>query len=182
MSLLLQIANIYVPAFVKRKYFTRLFSATAEAFHTHLPNMSGWKYDRFLQEYAVFTRKESDELFRQGIDIEPVKKSLFDGAMQLGSELRRILKVRTRRDIMLAGRMLYRMLGIDFRMNPEGEITIGRCYFSKFYSAETCRLISSLDAGILAGISGGGKLVFINRITEKADSCHANLIFPEEHR
>jgi hypothetical protein len=110
----------------------------------------------------------------------------------------RLLYVRTVEETMAAGRLLYRMLGIDFQGDARGEVprrgrsprrwpsgystreegergevTIARCYFSSYYSPQVCRLMSAMDQGLFAGLSGGGRLIFMTRITEGYDHCQA---------
>ena len=76
---------------------------------------------------------------------------------------------------MAAARMVYELLDIDFRGTGQGEITVRRCAFSDIYSAEVCWLVSALDTGLLAGLSGGDRLEFSQRITESAPTCLARL-------
>jgi hypothetical protein len=73
--------------------------------------------------------------------------------------------------------LVYKIIRIDLQGGPEGHILIRKCFFSHYYSYEVCRVISSLDEGLLAGISGGGRLKFDQRITEGHDCCRARLLF-----
>ena len=76
---------------------------------------------------------------------------------------------------MAAARVVYGLLDIDLRGTPDGEITVRRCAFSDSYSPEVCRLVSALDTGLLAGLSGGDRLEFTQRITEGGPCCLARL-------
>jgi hypothetical protein len=76
--------------------------------------------------------------------------------------------------------ILYQILGIDFEGDTSGEVTIKKCFFSDYYSQQVCQIISSLDEGVAAGLSGGGNLSFSGRITEGKDCCRARLAMPEE--
>jgi len=67
------------------------------------------------------------------------------------------------------------MLGIDFLGEPDGSMVMTRCFFSDYYSSPVCRLISSLDEGLLVGLAGGGRLSFSQRITEGHECCRAHL-------
>ena len=50
----------------------------------------------------------------------------------------------------------------------------GSCLlFRRFYTPAQCRVMSRVDAGIIAGICGGGKLRFTQRITEDCSCCKA---------
>ena len=72
------------------------------------------------------------------------------------------------------GRVLYRILDIDLQGDARGEVVISRCYFSRFYSGEVCRLMSAMDRGLFAGLSNGGELTFSSRITEGQPCCRAH--------
>jgi len=74
---------------------------------------------------------------------------------------------------MRAARLLYGTMGIDFRGSDDGNILIGKCAFSDFYESRTCALISALDEGLLAGLAGGGRLEFSERITDGQSRCRA---------
>ena len=66
-----------------------------------------------------------------------------------------------------------RFLQVGATLDAQGELRIRSCYFSSFYSSGVCRLISALDAGVAAGLSSGGRLVFSRRLTEGHDCCLA---------
>ena len=69
----------------------------------------------------------------------------------------------------------YQVIGIDFAGTADGRVRIARCGFAAAYSPAVCRLIGALDAGLLAGLSGGDRLAFSQRITEGAPCCLARL-------
>ncbi len=71
--------------------------------------------------------------------------------------------------------IIYKILGINFKGDRAGNILIARCFFSHYYSREVCRVVSSLDEGLLAVLSGGLHLDFNRRITEGSDCCQARL-------
>jgi hypothetical protein len=75
---------------------------------------------------------------------------------------------------MTLGRFLYGILDIDLEGSDNGEITVRRCYFSSFYSPQVCQIMSAMDRGLLAGLSGTGELVFSQRITEGPTCCRAH--------
>ena len=77
---------------------------------------------------------------------------------------------------MASCQLIYKALKIDFQGDPQGEVQIKRCYFSQYYSGEVCRVISSLDEGLVAGLSGGLKMEFTQRITEANPCCTARLM------
>ena len=65
------------------------------------------------------------------------------------------------------------MLAIDLRTDQQGNVVVDRCAFASWYSPGVCRLMSSLDAGLIAGLTHGGRLTFSERITEGRPRCLA---------
>ncbi|HEX9973828.1 MAG TPA: hypothetical protein VGD14_17295 [bacterium] len=134
--------------------------------------------DECLKHYALFTKAAAEKVLQnKSMSQKIVKSNLYKHTYQMGQKIKKQLGLRTFEDALKASRFLYNMLGIDFEGNQDGEIIIRQCYFSQFYSSQVCELISALDEGMLAGISGGGKLTFCQRITEGKDCCKANLEF-----
>ncbi len=103
-----------------------------------------------------------------------MQSRLFKNASRIGRQLRMDFKV-SAAEVMRMGAIVYKMLGIDFHGEPGGSIVIRRCFFSSYYSSRVCRLISSLDEGLLVGLAGGGRLSFSRRITEGDECCLAYL-------
>ena len=100
-------------------------------------------------------------------------KRLYDSALRLGKRLHRITGFTEQEDIQRLIFYLYRNIRITMHGALPGEITVSSCYFSGFYSPEQCRLMSHVDAGIMAGLSGGGDLRFTQRLTEGCGQCTA---------
>lgn len=182
MNLRLKALGLLTLSSQKRRLLAELFYLTAEAFQTDPPSIDNLSHNKLLREYATFTEKEATKILRSGRARDEVEGRLFSRAFELGGKLRRDLRLRTDAEVMAAARHLYRLIGIDFRGNCQGEVTIKRCSFSTLYSPETCFIMSSLDKGILAGLSGGGKLYFFRRITEGGDCCKARLVLEEKER
>jgi len=179
MNLRLALARIYVPRAKRKQKLAELFGLTARAFNVVPPDLEGLAWCERLHEYGDYTRRLSEQALRDGLDMEAIKTRLFNEAYGLGRGLALELKLVERREVLQAARILYRGLKIDFRGDEEGRIIIQRCYFSRFYSAEGCRLMSSLDSGILAGLAGGGALEFDKRLTEGQSCCRARFYFQE---
>lgn len=179
MSLLLNIAWIYVPVFIKKKKLQELFELTAAAFQSDLPPLKKLGYDDCLGAYAQFSRAKAEEAIKLHHDIEAVKARLYRNAYQMGEKLRQDFRVKTPADVILLSKILYRILRIEFNANPAGEVIIERCFFSQFYTPQVCEIISSLDEGVAAGLSVGGRLVFSERITEGKSCCRATFYMKE---
>jgi len=172
--------KIYIPPFIKRKKLDELFRLTAHAFGCETPRRKGQSYRELLESYAEFTKVEAEKCLENRKDLTEVKSRLFQGASRLGREIRRSFRLRSQAEIMEMSRILYRLLGIDFRGSPGGDVTIKSCFFSHYYSPQVCQLISSLDEGLAAGLSDGGRLSFIQRITEDKDCCKARFVITEK--
>jgi len=169
-------AQIYIPQCVKKRKLKELFSCTASAFECNPPEIQGLSFGECLEKFASFTKVETERSIRQGKDLQIIKSRLFQNAFRIGENLRNKFRVTTIEEVMIMSRILYGILEIDFHGAAQGEITIKRCFFSNKYSSQVCRVISSLDEGVIAGLSGGGQFEFSERITEGKDCCKARLI------
>jgi hypothetical protein len=172
-SLLLSVSRLYLPGSIRKRQLARLFKITAEAFQTVAPSLKGLSCDDTLKLYALFTREQAGNAIRQGKEVESGDR-LFRNAFSLGQQLKADFRIKPA-DVMPVAALVYRILKIDFDGRPDGSILIKRCFFSSYYSGQVCHLISSLDAGLLAGLAGGGKLIFSGRITEGDACCLAHL-------
>lgn len=181
MKVLLNIAQIYIPTWIKKAKLNELLGCTAAAFNCPVPSFNKLSYDDCLVKYAEFTREEAEKALRSGHELHQIKRNLYQNAYQLGQNLRKSFHITTTQDVMTMGRILYRVIGIDFQGTGQGEIIISQCFFSQFYSSQVCQLISSLDQGLLAGLAGGGQLVFSQRITEGQSCCQAHFTMKEKH-
>jgi hypothetical protein len=159
----------------RRAALRALFATTAAGFGRPVPPLDGLDADALLRRYALFTSEQAEAALRDGRDLPALQDRLERGTRALGARLRTGLHLRTTEDAMAVDRVAYGLLDIDFRGTGHGEITVRRCPFSEVYSAEVCRLISALDAGLLAGLSGGDRLEFTQRITTGVPCCLARL-------
>lgn len=172
------LARLYLPVRLRKKKLLELLRLTALAFGAPAPSVEGLSLADVRRAYAEFSRTMAERALARPADLESVQRRLFDEAERLGREIRAELRVSTPREAMTAAKVLYRELDIHFEGDGEGRIVMRRCFFSQVYSAEVCRLISRLDAGLLAGLAGGGVLEFSERLTEGAGCCRARFTFP----
>lgn len=166
----LKIMRLCLPEFVKKRKLLELFRLTADAFETELPGLKGRSFAGILAEYALFTREQAERYRRSGRQLEEVKDRLYQNSYIFGQSLRKSLRIATWEEAVTALAVIYQLIGIDFQCDRQGEVIIRQCFFSRYYSGEVCRLISSLDEGLAAGISGG-RLSFCQRLTEGGDCC-----------
>jgi hypothetical protein len=167
--------KVYVPKWMKRKNLNSLFEATANAFGVIKPPIDHLSYEQLLEKYAVFTSSEAERILQSGDKVQEIKDALYRQAYDLGNKFRKQLHLGKKKDALAVVKVLYNAIGIDFRASDDGSIKIYSCYFSRFYSTATCLVMSSMDEGIVAGLSGGGKLSFSERITEGKRCCVAFL-------
>ncbi len=169
-----------LPVFVRKALLRELLRATAAGFSCPVPGSDQRSYDERLRGYALFTREQAEKVLRSGADVHAVKTRLFREAFRLGVKLRRLLAIRTPLEAIEVGRILYRAIGIDLQGNADGDLTISRCIFSRYYSCQVCALISAMDDGLFSGLSGSGRLTFWQRLTEGGPCCRAKLTWAGE--
>jgi hypothetical protein len=178
MSLLVKALEIHTPEFVKKLVVMQLFKATAAAFDLDVPAIRRLDSKACLAEYARFVQTHGEERLRDRSDVETVAQRLYQNAFEMGRLPGKWLRPHNMQEVMAIGRLLYRILAIDLQGDAPGEVVIKRCYFSGFYSAEVCRLMSAMDRGLFAGLSNGGELTFTSRITEGQPCCRAHFCLP----
>lgn len=171
--MLLKLMQLHIPEFIKKRKLHELFRLTADAFQSELPELHGLSFAECLLKYAQFTREQAEDCARGSGSLEEVKHRLYQNSYVFGQNLRKTLHVATWEQAVRALQAIYKIMGIDLECDGQGEIIIKQCFFSKYYSQEVCKLISALDDGIAAGLSGGGRLRFTHRITEGASHCKA---------
>jgi hypothetical protein len=163
-----------MPGFVRRACIRRLAEITAEALGAPVP-ADRRTAEKTLQAFAAFSARQVQALLKSGRGLSAARERLFSGAFVLGTRLRRVLGIKSRKEAMRVTRALYRMIGVDFRPAPPNvsgtAFQIRRCFFAAHYSPAVCRLVSSLDAGLLCGLTDGGRMAFTQRITEGSSSC-----------
>jgi len=178
-SFKLRLMNLWIPGHVKKNKLQELARITAEAFQTAVPDLQDITFAKALNKYAEFTRDAAQKAIQQGHDLGSIEQTLYAGAFRMGQDLRQELKIRTSDTAMRASTIIYRAIGMDFREESHENIVIRRCFFSDFYTSEICKIVSSLDQGLVAGFTDGGNLSFHERITDGSKYCRASLLKSE---
>lgn len=166
-----------IPPSLLRPFTARvLLRRTAGAFGAHLPPvkrpLSG---SDLLRAYATFSHARAELLLAGYGDLDTVRRDLWRVTYDIGRSLRRNLGITTVDDAMAAARAVYRALDIDLRGSATGAVVVNQCSFARVYGPAVCALMSALDAGLFAGLTGGRTLTFTTRITEGAPACLAIL-------
>ncbi len=162
----------HTPALLRLFQLRVLMSVTADAFGVPRKNARLLRTHcrpgktNALSAYASFT----EECTRMQ-DADPVR--LYRYAFRLGSRIRQLTGFTAKEDLQELVFWLYNNIGITMQGDIPGELAVSSCFFSRFYTPRQCRLMSAMDAGITAGICGGGKLCFTRRLTEGCETCRA---------
>jgi hypothetical protein len=175
MSLRLRALELHIPGWVARSALRQLFDATASAFGCDPVDVHGLTQGELRERYAVFTTRCAELALVDRFDADALSRRMWRNAYALGESLRRRLGVRTRGEALRAARIAYRMIGIDLRADEHGAVVVDRCAFAAWYSPRVCHLMSSLDAGLIAGLTHGGRLTFSERISEGKPQCLAGI-------
>ncbi len=175
MNILFKLLPHELPAFIREEILAELFEATAEAFECPAPTLDHLSYAKCLRTYALYTCVLANKALLSGSDVSALKTRLYHNAYPLGEKLHKWLSVDTMEEVMELGQILYHAIGVDIQGDGHGDVIVKSCYFSQFYSSPVCDLISALDDGVFSGLSGGGRLVFSERITEGCEFCKAKL-------
>lgn len=167
--------ELYTPEFIKREILRRLMTISALSFQCPVPKLKGLSAGELLNHYACFTENTIRERLSQNIDCSELKSRLYRNAFQDGQILRDRLGISGHGDAIRWMRFLYRVLKIKMRKDPQTDgIIISQCFFRSYYSGEICQVMGALDQGLAAGLSGGERLEFSERMTEGCDFCRAN--------
>ena len=176
MNARLLLLRLHIPASVRRTILMELIAATARAFERPSPESAGLSVPEMLIRAAGFSRSCAEEAMRAGSDLGRTEQRLFSEAFALGRRVRDRLGVEKVAEGLAAAQVVYRAIGIDFRPRPMGDVVVVRCAFARVYGPAVCRLMSSMDSGLIAGLTDAGGLHFTGRITEGASACRALLM------
>lgn len=159
-----------------------LMSATERAFGRRGPAVWFRTPRRARSLYAAFTTsclhdsgvRSRDSRPQADSRMQAVKReALRREARKLGSAIRRVTGFRKKKDLTRLIFYLYKTIGIRMSGELPGDITVSRCFFSHCYTPRDCAVMSLMDEGVIAGICGGGRLVFSERLTEGCGRCRA---------
>ncbi len=108
------------------------------------------------------------------------RKALFKAGEQLGKETRQRLGVSdSSKDLIRAAKILYRVLGISFKVEWQGPtnatLTVDPCELAKNYSELTCIVLSATDEGVVKGLNPNVNMKFEERITGGYNCCIARI-------
>lgn len=173
MNVRLLALRLHVPASVRRSILRDLIGATARAFGRDPPDTARLTGPQLMAVAVESSRSWAEEAIRSGEHLERLQGRMFSETFELGRRSRRRLHLTTEAEGLAAARIIYGAIGIDFRRRGSGNIEVPRCAFARAYPPEVCTLMSSMDSGLIAGLTGTEGLRFTERITEGARACRA---------
>jgi hypothetical protein len=125
----------------------------------------------------MIERKGTEAGVREG------RAAMHAAGIALGKRLRSELRLTdSEDDLFAAARLLYRILGIEFEVERNGEkgtMLVRRCALSEHYTQRTCEVISAMDEGVVMGLNPGAKMTFVRRNSTDPCACEAVLIMGE---
>lgn len=167
----LNLTQLYIPNFIKKKELRKLFRILSDVFKSEIPNLNGLTYKKSLEKFANYSKELAERALEDENSLKEIKNNLYSQARTLGEDLRMNYKIKNYNEALKAGSIIYNVIGIDFSANKEGQFTIKSCYFADFYSCEVCNVMSSVDSGVVEGLTNGGNMVFNQKLTEGKTCC-----------
>ena len=189
MSIKLLLLSIWMPEFIlinelektseiTNKYLDMLLKRYSIPIPTVKKPLKGNLKERRLimaKGHNIRVKRLIDELgFEDALKIG--RTELFKAGYMMGCDARNRLGVKTVKDAIVAARILYRVLGINFTAEENRKdvvLRIKSCELATQYSPETCKIMSAADEGVLKGLNNKMSMRFIKRITEGAEECTA---------
>jgi hypothetical protein len=194
MSLRLRLLSFYTPKRIILGELLRVSKATVGALDSLVEKecstgvvegieASGMGIEALREQMAVLHEKRVSELCHCMGEDEGValgRRTLYKVGMGLGKDVgKRLGAGNSLKDTLLAARIMYRVLGIEFTFKPEGgggSLFVSRCALSNHYSGRTCRVLSAADEGVLRGLNPRLTMRFIETIPDGARACEAKII------
>jgi hypothetical protein len=178
----LLLLRLHLPATVRRSILRDLLGALARAFERERPSTIGLSADELNDLVVERSSTWAEEALAAGGDLTGLQRRLFVEAAALGRRAKVRLRIRSEADGLAGARVIYRAIGIDFRPRSPYEVIVPRCAFARAYRPAVCRLMSSMDSGLIAGLTDGNGLRFTMRLTEGAALCRARVLHAPEVR
>lgn len=180
MNLRLLVLRIGIPQHLKLEKLHSLMILSAEALRQPLPELQEMNLERSRELFVQLLLSGTTDSNQNEEAHELSGQTRLETAGKLfGLRLRCELRIKTPGEARTALRLLYRALGIDLCFDRADSITVSRCWFARYFTPETCKLVSALDRGVVNGLTDGGELVFTSRLTEGECACHATIKWRE---
>jgi hypothetical protein len=196
MGVRLLILSYWTPKFVIRKELAKVSRQTTIALqslikkysttppvHTEngVPKSIEQQRANMAQTHAILV-EELEALVGHEKAVALGRDALFAVGEELGRQTRVRLGVSNNpKDLAKAAKILYRVLGIEFRLewldNSKAKATIDRCALAEKYSKLTCEVLSAADEGVIKGLQPNVRMKFKEYMTNGCAQCTADLNF-----
>ncbi len=200
MGLRLTILSWWTPTWVIGKELDNVFQATTTALKSLLADYSPEKPTQSVKEISQKSKKTVDQK-RASMAVEHAaliealataigreetlrlgREALFEVGKKLGMETRDKLGVSNDpKDLIKAATILYRVLGIEFRIEgsdmTRATLIVDHCALSRQYSEFTCRVLSATDEGVIRGLNPRANMEFKEVLTSGCRNCKAQIEF-----
>lgn len=195
-SLKLLLASTWLPSFVVKGELDRVSAQTTDALRSLLDDVAPDELGKVSEEIKVPSGSVDERraamvsnhnvllkalIHGVGRDkaVEVGRKTLFRVGVRMGEETRKRLGVgNSINDIVMAAKVLYRVLGIGFIVHGGGgeyRIEVHRCALSAHYSEQTCAVLSAVDEGVVRGLNPLASMRFESKITSGFPTCLASV-------
>ncbi len=203
MSVRLRLAALWTPSPLLSRELDRVARVTTEALDALLLEHAPMSLDRIRREDApgrgdlaqrraalgqAHDRRVAALVRALGREqaVECGRKALFAVGQELGRNVRSRLGVgSSAADLLRAARVLYRVLGIAFTVQWQGDhpllLHVHRCALAAHYAEITCLVLSATDEGVVRGMNPRVGLHFQECIPAGAPHCTARLEFAGVH-
>jgi hypothetical protein len=193
----LKLLSLYSPKRILLRELKKVSEATLGALETlvekNCPNTtveeietSRMGLESLREQMAILHEQRVSELCHCIGEDEGValgRRVLYKVGIGLGENARERLGVGdSLKDTLLAARIMYKVLGIEFTFRPEGDggtLFVKRCALSDHYSGRTCRVLSAADEGVLRGLNPRLTMRFVETIPDGAEGCKAKIIIDD---
>ena len=139
------------------------------------------------RDMAIIHNEKTEELIKAlGHEhaMELGYKTMFNEGLLLGKKFRKLLGVgNSLEDLITAAKILYKVLGIEFRVKEYENgmcLVVNHCSLSKYYTSDTCKVLSGADEGVVQGLNPHIKMNFTERMTDGASCCMASIQFEDD--
>jgi len=194
MSIKLKLASLWLPNFILKKELDNVAKNTINGLNNVMKKYTPWRMEEITKENeilrgnceerrAIMAKAHNNrvkiliEELGYGNAVQIARRVMFEVGYGLGQETRRKLGVGNGfKDLELAAKILYKILGIEFKIENRGGnmiMVVNRCALSKYYSPEACMVLSAADEGVVHGLNENISMEFKERITEGASECMA---------
>ncbi len=195
-GLKLLLASIWLPGSVIKSELDRIAAQTTEALCSLLGEKAPYDLDDAVSKirplsgsieerravmasnHHILVEALSNRVgFDEAVDVG--RAALFEVGVRLGEDSRMRLGVGdSSRDLLLAAKILYRVLGISFTAHGDSkelEIVVERCALARHYSELTCIVLSAVDEGVVRGLNPVLAMRFEKRMTAGPPTCVARV-------